>query len=123
MLFCHPEQFGSAHHCAVLPHNLTAESAFLQSRQTAEINRSLCVSVPLENSVFLCQKGEHVTGTAKILRLCLRINATHCGDGALSGRDSRCGGDVINGDSEGSLVIVCIDRNHLRDLQLTDIVL
>ena len=113
-------QLGGAHHGAVLPHDLAAQAAFLQPRQTAQVNGGLRMALPLQHAVFLRQQREHVARSAEILRLRALLHAGHRRHRAFGSGDARGGGNVVNGHREGRFVVVGVVLHHLGELQLAD---
>ena len=113
-------QLGGAHHGAVLPHDLTAQAAFLQPRQTAQVNGGLRMALPLQHAVFLRQQREHMARSAEILRPRALLHAGHRRHGALGGGDAGGGGNVVDGHREGRFVVVGVVLHHLGELQLAD---
>ena len=115
---CQFHQLGGAHHGAVLPHDLAAQSAGLQPRQAAQVHGGLGVALPLQHTVGLGQQGEHVPRAAEVLRAGVLGHAGHGGHGPLGGGDAGGGVDPVNGHGEGRLVIVRVLGDHLGNLQL-----
>ena len=79
------EKFCSSHHCSVVSHNFTAETAFLKACKSHKVYGCFCMSVSFQNTVFLGKKREHMSGTAEILRSCVIVDTFHCCYGTFSG--------------------------------------
>ena len=120
-LLGHFLQLGGPHHGAVFPHDLAAQTDFLQAGQTHEVYRGLGVAVALQDAVLLGQQGEHVAGAAEVLRLGVGVHALHGGDGALGGGDAGGGVHMVDGDGEGRLMVVRVAGDHLGELELPDV--
>ena len=119
---CQLLQFRCAHHGAVLPHDLAAETAFFQPCQTHQVYRSFRMTVSFQNAVFLGQKREHMTRPPKVIGPGV-FTDTHSGSIAALFRRDACGGVyMVNRDGKGGTVIVCIVVHHLRKLQLLAVV-
>ena len=116
-------EFCGAHHGSVFAHDLTAQTAGMKSCQTAQIHSRLSMSVSLQYAVGLCQKREHMTGPAEVLRLRTLLYNGHCRHGALFCGNAGGSRDVIDGDRKRCLVIVCVGADHLGDLKTSDIFL
>ena len=120
---CQLFELRSTHHGTVLAHDLAAKTACMKSCQAAQIHCGLSVAVPLQDTVWLCQKREHMAGSAEILRFRAFLYNSHCCHGTLF-RGDACGrGDMIDGDRKRCLMVVCVGADHLRDLQTSDIFL
>ena len=115
---CQFHQLGGAHHGAVLPHDLAAQSAGLQPRQAAQVHGGLGVALPLQHTVGLGQQGEHVPRAAEVLRAGVLGHAGHGGHGPLGGGDAGGGVGGVDGHGEGRLVVVRVLGDHLGNLQL-----
>ena len=60
---------------------------------------------------------EHMARTAQVLRPGGRIHAHPAGEATLLGGDAGGGLDVVDGDGEGSLMVVGVDLHHLLQLE------
>ena len=110
-------ELGGAHHRAVLPHDLTAEAALLQTCQPAQVHSGFCMAVPLQNTVLFGEQGEHMPGPAEVLGLCVILDTGQRGHGPLLGGDPCRRGHMVDGDRKGRLMVVRVGPDHLRDLQ------
>ena len=57
------------HHGSVFLHDFAAESTFLKSCQSQQINCCFCVAVSFQNTVFLCFEREHVSRAPEVFWL------------------------------------------------------
>src|SRR5574344_570520 len=71
------QQFRGPHHSSVLSHNLTAQAALFHPCKPCNIHRSLCVSGSYKNAALSCTEREHVSRSAEISRLHIRIYTFH----------------------------------------------
>ena len=110
-------QLGRAHHRTVIPHDLTAKSAFRQSCQTAKVNGRFRVSVPHQNAAFSCRQRKHVSGSSEILRLCSRIRTRAAGISSFLCGNARGGIHMVDRHRKRRAVVVGVFRYHLRKLQ------
>src|SRR5699024_1153258 len=107
-LLCKFHELWHPHHMPIIRHDFTAKSAVFKPRKTHEIYRCLCVSIALKDATRLCNQWKHMAGASKIFGTAVGINDLHGRDTSLCCGDA-CGGIyMINGDSKGSLVIVCV---------------
>ena len=98
--------------------DFTAQTTFLQARQTAQIDRCLRMPVSLQHPVLLCQKRKHMSRTPEILRFCILCHTAHGGHGTLSSGNA-CGCfHIIHGHRKRGFMIVRIIFHHLRKMQL-----
>ena len=111
------EQLGGAHHRAVVAHYLAAQTALLQTGQTAQINGRLRVAVARQHAAAARDEREYVTRTAQILRLGVRVDALAAGEAALLCGNAGRGVDMVDGDREGGVVVVGVDLDHLLKAQ------
>ena len=107
-------QLRSTHHCAVVPHYLAAEPAFLKACKAAEIHCGFGVAVALQNSVLFGKQREHVSRTPEILRFCIFIHTGHCSHGPLCGGDAGGSGYMVYGHGKCSFMVIGIVLDHLR---------
>ena len=113
-LFCQLMQLRSTHHCAVVPHYLAAEPAFLKARKAAEIHCGFGMAFTFQNSVLFGKQREHVSRTPEILRLCIFIHAGHCGHGPFRGGDAGGSGYMVYGYGKCCFMVIGIVLDHLR---------
>ena len=116
-------ELGSAHHGAVLPHDLAAQAAGLQPRQTAQVHGGLGVALPLQDTILFGQQGEHVPRPPEVLRLGPLLHALEGGHRPLRRRNAGGGGHMVDGDGEGRLVVVGVVLDHLGEAKLSDVLL
>ena len=116
-LLCLFQQLGGAHHGAVVPHDLTAQSARLQPRQAAQVHGGLRVAAADQHAAPSGHQGEHMAGPAQILWSGGRVYALAAGVAPLLGGDAGGGVRVVDGDCEGSTVVIGIHLHHLLQAQ------
>ena len=117
MLSSELKQFGGAHHGAVFTHYLTTETCLGKAGKTAEVDSGLGMAGTDEDTALTSLKREHVAGTTEIDGLAGRIGNGTRRDATLHGGDARGGGDMVDADGEGSLVVVAVVGDHLRQVQ------
>ena len=90
MLLGKLQEFGGTHHGTVLAHDFAAETALLETRQTAEIDGGLGVTRAHQDTAIARLEREHVTRTAEVGGF---HAIGHCGAGRDTTFDSRdtCG--------------------------------
>ena len=114
------KQLCGTHHRSIIPHDLTAQTAFLQSGQTAQIHSALSMSIPLQDAGF-CQQWKHMSRTSEVLRLGAVFHTLHRRQRPLCCRDPRCRIHMINGHCKRSLMVICVVAHHLRQMQLLNV--
>lgn len=112
------EQLGGAHHRAVVAHDLAAQTALLQTGQTAQINGRLRVAVARQHAAAARDEREYVTRTAQILRPGVRVDALAAGEATFLCGNAGRGVDMVNGDREGGVVVVGVDLDHLLEAEV-----
>ena len=122
MLLGKLDQLGGTHHGAILPHNLTAQTNRCQTCQTAQVNGSFGMSRTDEYTAFTGAQGEHMSRTAEIRGLCLRIHRHHGSQRAFYCRNTGGSLHMVNGNGKSSFMIVRILFHHLGQTQLIAVI-
>ena len=112
-----PQQLLRAHHRSVVAHDLAAQAAFLETRESHQIHSRFGMAVPFQHAVFLRAQREHMARPAEIRRLHVVGHAGPRGDPAFHCGDAGGRFDKVDGIREGRFVIVGIVRDHLGKQQ------
>ena len=108
------DEFGRAHHRAVVGHDLAAQAAGREAREAAQVDGGFGVAVAHEHAARLGAQREHVAGTAEVLGTGVEAKGGERRVGALEGGDARRRLDVVDAHREGGLVVVGVLRDHRR---------
>ena len=116
-LLCFLQQLRGAHHGAVVPHDLTAQSALGEPRQPAQVHSGLRVAVADQHAAPPGHQGKHVAGPAQILRPGGRVHTLAAGVAPLLRADAGGGVHMVDGHREGGAVVVGVHLHHLLQPQ------
>ena len=112
MFFCKCQQIISSCHCAVIFHDFTAKTNFLESRHLHQINRHFCMSRTLKDTALFSNQWEHMPRSSEIFRFCTIFNNLHGCHGSLKSRNTcRCV-FIINGFCKCCSMVICINGAH-----------
>ena len=117
MLLGKLQKFCGAHHRTVFPHDLTAETTFLQPCQTHKIYGSLCMSGSLQHAALSGLQWEHMARSSEILRHRGIIYTLHGCQGTLYCRDTGRCVHMVNGYGKSGRMVIRIHSYHLIQSQ------
>ena len=100
-----------------LAHDLTAQTALLESGQTAQIDSCLGVAVAGQHTAAACNKRKNVSRTAQLLRLGVDIRTFAAGKAAFLCGNAGRGVHMVDGDRERGVVVVGVDLYHLLETE------
>ena len=122
MLLGKLDQLSGTHHGAILTHDLTAQANRGKTCQTAQVNGSFGMARTDEHAAFTGTQREHMSRTAEVRGLCLRIDRHHSSQRALYRGNTGGSLHMVDGNGKGGFMVVGVGFHHLRQAQLVAVI-